>query len=167
MNTNCCYACRVSIKKNICSNGLQIVLCDDCIADATNILISKHNAKKKFNLNENDLANMPHNICKKNKNTYIKYYYDDVLSKAYKKYGGITSYIKNNGLLLNPDKYSIDTNFEMKKCRADLIFGTLNKLNCDYKNVAEILYDYIEYGDDCGYDYNKIYGLLERKKLIY
>lgn len=160
MVNKCCYACRVSLKRDICMNE-QIILCDDCVA-TTNIMISKYNAKKNFNLDESDLIGVPHNIIKKNKYTYTTYYYDDILSKAYKKYGGITPYIKKNNLVANPDKYTIDILCDMKKCRADLILSTTDKLKCDYRSKADIIYNYIEHGDESGYDYNEICELLEK-----
>jgi len=157
---NCCYACRVSIKRNDLDSR-EIVLCEDC-TDITNILISKHNAKKKFNLDETDLLGVPCNAIKKNKYTYKTYYYDDILSKAYKKYGGVTQYIKKNNLLIEPDKYNIEMICDMKKCRSDLMLDTLDKMNCSYLDAVDMIHDYIEYGDESGHNYDEICELLKK-----
>lgn len=173
MSHNYCYACRVSIKKNIDSN-IKIILCNDCESEKC-LLINKTNAKKKFCLKDNDLCNLNKNILP---NRYGKfttlYYYDDVVQKAHKKYGGITGLLmaqdkrlKRSNNVKNNNKIKIVEKYNMMECRRNLIFSELERQNISYSDNLNEFYNYIELGDESGYSFEDIMELFREYDFLY
>lgn len=183
MSYNYCYACKVSIKK-IYESNTEINLCSDCKKE-NYILINKTSAKKKFCLNEEDLKNLPKNtvLNKYNKLTTL-YYYDDVVFKAHKKYGGASGLIKaqekrmkrgNN--LKDINRLKMEDKYNMIQCRRNLLFSELEKRNLNYYENINEFYHYADLGDESGYtlddiikifiEYNFFYLKTNYKSILY
>ena len=162
MSYNYCYACRVSLKK-VFDTSVEIILCSDC-ENEKYLLINKTNAKKKFCLKDDDLSNLNKNILP---NKYGKFttlfYYDDIVERAHKKYGGITGLLKaqdkrlkiSNKIKSN-NRIKIVDKLNMIECRRNLIFSELEKQNISFSDDLNEFYNYVELGDESGYSFDDI-----------
>lgn len=163
MSYNYCYACRVSLQNEKNNISDEIILCNDC-KNENYILINKTNSKTKFCLKDEDLVNFPKNtIINKYGRKVTLYYYDDIVSKAHKKYGGISGLIKaqekrmnRTNTIKNNNKIKMEEKYNMIECRRNLIFSELEKLNIAYTDNINEFYNYIEQGDESGYNFEDI-----------
>lgn len=172
MDYNFCYACKVSIKNK--SSCMEINLCNDCQNDEY-VLINKTNAKKKFCLNDNDIINLPKNkIVNKYGRITTLYYYDDIINKAHKKYGGVSGLInaqekrlKLSKNLKDINKLKIEDKYNMINCRRNLLFSELEKHNLNYYENINEFYNYIDMGDESGYTFEDIIKIFIEYNFLY
>lgn len=172
MSYKYCYACRVSLK-NFQSNDNEIILCPDCQKEKF-LLISKTNAKKKFCLTDSDLTNLLKNTSK---NKYGKittaYYYDDVVRKAHKKFGGVSGLIKAQEKRLrigtklkNHNRIKMEEKYTMMQCRRNLIFSELDSQNIGYTENINEFFNYIELGDESGFTFEDIIKMFKEYEFL-
>ncbi|ARF09298.1 hypothetical protein Catovirus_2_247 [Catovirus CTV1] len=173
MGYNYCYACRISIENNINSNN-EIILCNDCKEDSF-ILISKTNAKKKFCLNDHDIAHLSKNtIINKHGRKTTYFYYDDVINKAHKKYGGVSGLIwarekrlKRGARIKNINALKLADKHNMIQCRRNLILSELEKMGLIYYEDITEFYNYVYMGDNSGYNFENIISIFKEYNFIY
>lgn len=175
MSYKYCYACRVSLKNinSIDNDNCEIKLCEDC-KNEKYLLINKTSAKKKFCLNDDDLINLAKNtvVNKYGKKTLL-YYYDDIVNKAHKKYGGISGLIKvQEKRLKRTNEFDINCNvkledkYNMIQCRRNLIFSLLESNNIKYTDNIGEYYNYIEQGDESGYNIDDIIKIFKEFEFL-